>query len=152
MALEESTRASDVTAQAEVRRLNETDDTALVVGFAIPLAVRDRNRGGIAASRFEEVAAEARLAQARLDAAAGLSVAQTNVAAAEAQVAALERSGIVEAREAVRLADLGYRAGEFGLVDVLDAQRALNEAGNGLLDARLARARALAALARAAAR
>ena len=152
VALEEAAAVSDVTAQAGVRRLNETDDIALVVGFSLPIAVRDRNRGGIAAARAEERAAAARLAQATFDAARNLSDARTQEIAALARVAALESSGIVQAREALRLANLGYRAGKFGLLDVLEAQRALTETENALLDARLARARALAAFARATAR
>ena len=150
--LDQTVSASDITGQVGVRRLNETRDTALVVGFAMPLAIRDRNRGGVAASRAEEQAAQARLAQARIDASRVLLDARSRASAAEAQVLALQASAIVEAREAVRLAEIGYRAGKFGLVDVLDAQRALNDAENALLDAKLARSRAIAALTRAEAR
>ena len=149
IAVEQTATASDLTAQVGVRRLNETRDTALVVGFAMPLAIRDRNRGGIAASRAEEQAAQARLAQARIDASRRLLDAQSRATAADAQVITLQVSAVAEAREAVRLAELGYRAGKFGVVDVLDAQRALNEAENALIDARLARSRANAALSRA---
>ena len=147
--LENTVGVSDVTGQVGVRRLNETRDTALVVGFAMPLAIRDRNRGGVAASRAEVQAAEARLKQARIDATRALLDARSRASAAETQVVALQISAIFEAREAVRLAELGYRAGKFGIVDVLDAQRALNDAENALVDARLARSRAQAALARA---
>lgn len=149
VALENTVSASDITAQVGVRRLNETRDTALVVGIAMPLAIRDRNRGGVAASRAEEQAAAARLAQTRIDATRVEIDARSRVVAADAQVGALQVSVIAEAREAVRLADLGYRAGKFGIVDVLDAQRALNEAETSLVDARLSRSRAQAALVRA---
>ena len=150
--LEEAAAVSDVTAQAGVRRLNETDDIAFVGSLSLPIAVRNRNRGGIAAARADERAAVARLAQATFDSARNLGDARTQEIAAQARVAALETSGIAQAREALRLANLGYRAGKFGLLDVLEAQRALTETESALLDARLARARALAAFARATAR
>lgn len=152
IALERTAATPDVTAQAGVRRLNETDDTALVVGLSAPIPLRDGNRGAVAAAAAETTAAEARLAQARLDASRALRDARAGLAAARTREAALSGVGITQAREALRLARLGYEAGKFGLVDVLDAQGALAETEGALLDARLARARAEAALARAAAR
>lgn len=150
--LERTVATPDVTAQIGVRRLNETDDTAMVFGLSVPIPLRDRNGGAVEAAAAEARAAEARLAQARLGAFRTLRDAQTNLAAADARVTALATAGLNEAQEALRLARLGYEAGKFTLVDVLDAQRALVEAQSALLDARLARERAVAVLARAAAR
>ena len=60
-----------------------------------------------------------------------------------------EDPGIEQAREAVRVARLGYAAGRFSLLDVLDAEAALNTALTSIVEARRDRARALAALERA---
>ena len=70
------------------------------------------------------------------------------VDAAEARVRALEGAGIPEAREALRLADLSYRAGKSPLLELLDAQRALASAQAALVDARLQLALATAELGR----
>ena len=55
------------------------------------------------------------------------------------------------AETAVDLARRGFEAGKFSLLDVLDAQTALTTARTDLIAARLERAKALAALERAAA-
>ena len=69
--------------------------------------------------------------------------------AAGARVQALQTSGLEQAREALRLARIGYAAGKFSLLELLDAQTALNQAEASLVDARLAHAQAAAALIRA---
>ena len=150
--LERSAAVPDITARAGVRGYAETDDVALVGGISLPLPFRDRNRGGIDAARAELLAAEARVAQARLDTSREFRDAQSLLSAAEARLAALEGAGLEQAREAVRLARLGYAAGRFSLVEVLDAETGLNTALTSTLEARRDRARALAALERAQAR
>lgn len=139
----------DITARAGVRGFADTDDVALVAGISLPLAIRDRNRGGIEAARADLLAAEARLAQARLDSTRELRDARTLLAAADARLGALEGPGLDQAREAVRVARIGYAAGRFSLLEVLDAEAALNTALGSIIDARRDRARALAALIRA---
>ena len=49
----------------------------------------------------------------------------------------------------MRLARLGYSAGKFSLIELIDAQAALTSTKLALIEARLDRARALAALIRA---
>ncbi len=139
----------DITARAGIRGYAESDDVALVAGISLPLAIRDRNRGGIEAARADLLAAEARVAQARLDASREFRDAQSLLTVAQARLAALEGAGLEQAREAVRVARLGYAAGRFSLLDVLDAEATLNTALTSTIEARRDRARALAALERA---
>ena len=139
----------DLTASAGVRRISDGRETAFVAGIALPLSIRDRNRGGIAAAGSDSLAAEAALTQARLDANRAQHDARMLLGAADERVAALSGPGLAQAEEALRLARIGYSAGKFGLIDVLDAQAALNTAREALITARLDRARALAALIRA---
>ena len=147
--VERSAGVSDITARAGVRGFAESGDVAVVGGVSLPLAIRDRNRGGIDAARADLLGAEARLDQARLDAAREYRDAQVMLSAADARMAALEGAGLEQAREAVRVARLGYAAGRFSLLDVLDAEAALNTTLTSIIDARRDRARALAALERA---
>jgi outer membrane protein, heavy metal efflux system len=149
IAVERSSGVSDITARAGIRGFAETGDIAVVGGISLPLAIRDRNRGGVEAAQAELLAAEARLAQARLDAAREARDARSLLNAADARLAALEGAGLEQAREAVRVARIGYAAGRFSLLEVLDAETALNTALTSIIEARHDRARALAALQRA---
>lgn len=139
----------DITGSAGVRRFQEGRETAFVAGISIPLPIRDRNRGNIEAAQSESLAAESGLALARLDASRARYEARMLLGAADARYEALAGPGIAQAEEALRLARLGYSAGKFSLIELLDAQNALNQAKLNLIEARLDRARALAALIRA---
>lgn len=132
-----------------VRHLQATNDQALVAGFSLPLPIRDRNQGGIAAARAEIDAARARVNGALATSGVRISTASANLAAADLQLRALEQAAIPESREALRLAELSYRAGKIPLIELLDAQSALAAAETDLVAARLARAQAAAELARA---
>lgn len=134
-----------------VRRSQERDDFGLVAGVSVPLPVFDRNRGNIAAARAGVRTAEANRAAALASAAARLANAETALAGADARVRALDGAAIPEAAEALRLSELAYRAGKIGLQELLAARDALSAARRQLIDARLERARAVAALTRAAA-
>ena len=139
----------DVTASGGVRRINDGRETAFVAGFSIPLPIRDRNRGNIEAAGADSRASEAALAQARLDSRRGQHDARMLLGAAEERVAALSGPALAQAEEALRLARVGYAAGKFSLIELIDAQAALTATRKSLIDARLDRARALAALIRA---
>ena len=139
----------DITGGIGVRRFNEGRENALIASVSIPIPVRNRNRGGIEAAQSDSIASEANLAQTRLDAARMRRDAAMAVGAADERLAALSGPGLHQAEEAVRLAGIGYRAGKFSLIELIDAQTGLNSARLALIEARLDRARALAALARA---
>jgi len=147
--LAQATAVPDITASAGVRRFAEGRETAVIAGFSIPLPIRDRNRGGIAAAQSDSIAAEAGLAQTRLDARRARHDAQLALDAAQTRVEALTGPGATQAEEALRIARAGYAAGKFSLVELIDAQQAYNSAKLALIEARLDRAKALAALIRA---
>ena len=90
-----------------------------------------------------------RLAQVRFDVDRERRDAETLLTAADARLTALEGPGLDQAREAVRVAELGYSAGRFSLLEVLDAQTALTELELSIIEARRDRAKAIAALERA---
>lgn len=147
--LAQATAVPDVTASAGVRRFADGRETAVVAGFSIPFPIRDRNRGGIAAAQADSLASEASLAQTRLDAKRARHDAQFAFDAAQMRVEALSGAGATQAEEALRIARAGYAAGKFSLVELIDAQQAYNSAKLLLIEARLDRARAAAALVRA---
>ncbi|MCK5910343.1 MAG: TolC family protein, partial [Caulobacter sp.] len=148
--------APDVTASLGVRRLNGQgfggdDATAVIAGVSLPFPVFDRNRGNVAAASARASAADARFEDARLRAEADWRSARIQTDAAVSRVAASQQSEAA-AEEAYRLARVGYESGKTPLVEVLNAQRALTDARGTTLDARVARVRAQAAMARLAGR
>src|SRR3546814_13535706 len=84
-------------------------DRALIASLSVPLPVFGRNQGNIAAARSEIQSAEARRNSVLANTQAEIANARAALAAAEARVTALEGSGIGQAREALRLAQLSYR-------------------------------------------
>jgi len=134
-----------------VRRIAGDDATVWVAGFSIPIPLFDRNRGEIAAAHADVRAADARLNAARLEVAAQRRAVAAQVIAANSRLAATER-GETAAREAYRLARIGYEAGRTPLIELLSTRRAFTDAQLHSLDARLARVEAEASLARLAGR
>lgn len=139
----------DITASGGVRNFRESRDTAFIVGVSMPLPVFNRNRGNIAAARADGDAAEADLAQARLDTRFLRRDAERMLAAANERVAALSGASLFQANEAARIAEIGYQQGKFTLIELIDAQEAQASANLKLIEAERDRARALAALGRA---
>jgi len=129
------------------RRFGADDTTAMVGGLSVSLPLFDRNRGAIAAASANRVAANARLEGMRLEVAAGWRSARVQVQAAAVRLTAAGL-GEASAREAYRLARIGYEAGRASLLELLSTRRALTEAALRTLDASVARIRAEAAIAR----
>lgn len=139
----------DISVSGGVRRFSEGRETAFIAGVSMPIPIRNRNRGGVEAAQAEALASESALLIARLEANRGIYDATIALQAADARLTVLAGPALQLAEEAVRLATIGYSAGRFTLVELLDAQSALTSARLSLIDARLDRARAQAALTRA---
>lgn len=139
----------DVTVRVGGRRLAASDETAMVVGLSMPLGLFDRNQGNIAAANAERTGAEARRNATLATALRRTRDATAAFRTADARLEFLEKRAEPEALEAVRIAREGYSAGRFTLLDVLDAEAALNSLQADLIAAELDRSLALAALARA---
>lgn len=137
----------DVTVSVGARRLEIDNANALIAGVTVPLALFDANRGNIAASQADLRGADARLAQARLEAASDLRASFALFDAADAQVKAAQET-LDSADEGYRLARIAYQAGKTPLLDLLTARHALGMARGVLVDAAAARLRARALLAR----
>lgn len=128
LALEESKRIPDLTVSGGVRRFNETEDNAFVVGFSIPLPLFDRNQGGIREARHILAKAQAERSAAEVRVRTALAEAYEALAFAYAESMALKNELLPAAQAAFDAATEGYRQGKFSYLDVLDAQRTLFEA------------------------
>lgn len=118
-------RFPDVTVSVGQTQFEKAGESALQLGVSLPLPLFNRNQGATQA-------AEARLREAQAQA---LSVSQNLYATVDAlyrqtqslteQLAAFEASVLPASEQAFNAISKGYGFGKFGLLDVLDAQRAL---------------------------
>lgn len=141
----------DPTVSAGVRRFQESKDQAFLVGVSIPLPLRDRNQGNIAAAEARVRAANARDAVALADYRQDVAQARADYLGAEAKAETLANDSLPQAEEALRLAQIGYRNGRFPLIEVLAAAEARDGILRSLTDSREAQGRAAARLIRLAA-
>ena len=147
IAVERTRAIPDITLSVGVRQFGGENSKALVAGIGLPLPLFDDNRGAIAAAEAELTAANARLDTARLNADADWRSAALQALAAGRSLAAASEAERA-ADEAYRLARIGYDAGRTPLIEVLTARQSSTEAQLRTLDARAARLRAAATLAR----
>jgi cobalt-zinc-cadmium efflux system outer membrane protein len=145
--VERTAARPDVTASIGLRRFEADDATALTFGVSLPLPLFDRNRGNIDAARAEYRAADARLAQARLDAGADRAAATARLGASASRVSAAD-AGVAAGEEAYRLSRIGFDAGRIAQLELRASRAALINARNAAVEARLARVRAEIDLAR----
>lgn len=126
--LERARRVPNVDLQAGMREFSETDESALVVGIAVPLQLWDRNSDNVARARAErDRARHQREAFGRaIDRQRAALVNQIETARVE--IEGLDARVIPSSEEALRFARDGYARGAFSYIDVLEAQRALSEA------------------------
>ncbi|MHC4568042.1 MAG: TolC family protein, partial [Planctomycetota bacterium] len=112
--LEKARAVSDVTLSGGLQYFNETNDSAAVFGLSIPLAISDRNQGGIRRATYLLAKTEQSGRAAEIKVLAALDEAAQRLAAAYAEATTLKNSE-------------GYRDGKFDYLQVLDAQRTLFE-------------------------
>ncbi len=108
-----------------LRRLNESDDNAFVVGLSIPVPIFNRNQGATEAARMRinqgdwaRHATELRISTLLAESYQGLSTAFN-------EATTLQISVLPEAQKAFDIINDGYKLGKFGFLEVLDAQRTL---------------------------
>jgi cobalt-zinc-cadmium efflux system outer membrane protein len=113
---------------AGVQMFQESGDTALVVGFSMPIAVFDRNRDEIRAASLEAEAAREALRSSRIAAEVALRKTYGELLSAHDAAVHLRDEILPAARRAFDAATTGLRAGKFAYLEVLDAQQELIEA------------------------
>ena len=125
--LQDAERIPDITLAGGLRRLETSDDSALVLGLTIPLPLFDRNQGARDAARFRESKAGSMEEAAVVRAARSLEIAYQGLRASHDAVLALREEVLPQAERAYVGVRDGYLRGLFRYVDVLDAQRTLFE-------------------------
>jgi cobalt-zinc-cadmium efflux system outer membrane protein len=119
---------------AEIER--PPDSPSYRVGLAVPLPFWNRREGPIAEANAQ-LRQSSSLARSReLEFLAALEGAYGRYNLARQQLAAFESGLLQQATEAVRAAEVAYRLGERGIIEVLDAQRVLRTVRLDQLNAR----------------
>jgi cobalt-zinc-cadmium efflux system outer membrane protein len=118
------------------RRFKESDDNAMVFGISVPLPLFGQGREAVAAASSRYNSAKAREVSERNQARAALRSAWRALADAKAEAEVFSGQVVPAAAEGFAAAEFGYRAGKFGLLELLDAQRTLFEARQQQLTAR----------------
>lgn len=125
LALQRALRTPNVSVAAGIKR--DFGTNGLVLGVTVPLPLLDRNAAGIARGEAERRLADSILREREVAAAQEVQVAMDLVDVSRERVASIERDYLRKAREARDAVLAAYRAGEGGLLDYLDAQRAHRE-------------------------
>lgn len=126
-ALERARVKQDPTVSFGVRQLATDSEAAGILTFSMPFAVFDRNKGAIARADAEKRRAEwsAQAEQKRL--ARALQNAIGRMAASSAEARSLRADVLPRAEAALAAARDGYARGAFAYLEVLNAQRVLDE-------------------------
>lgn len=148
---ERSLRIPDPVVSAGVRRFEESNDSAFLVGVSVPLPFINRNQGNIAAAEARLRAANARERVALADFEQAVTSARARYFASEARAETLATTSLPQAEEALRLVRIGYRNGRFPLIEVLSAAEARDAIREALIAAQEDRGQAAAELIRLAA-
>lgn len=122
---------------------NQPDLRYWRAGVSVPLPLFDRRRGQIQAAKAQVSHDDAAIAQRTLELTAALERAYEQYQLADQQASSLESGPLHAAESAVDAAQAAYRFGERGIMEVLDAQRVLQDVRGDLLDAQFARQAAL---------
>lgn len=128
-------KVPDLTLHGGVRRLEQTNDNALVFGVSMPLQFFDRNQGGIEEARQNLAKADAEKKAAEVQVNKMLLEAYNSLVFYNAQVVSIKTRVLPGAQKAFDGVNEGYQFGKFGFLDVLDSQKTLFEVRGQYLDA-----------------
>lgn len=128
-------RVPDLTLTAGVRRFAAVDDRATVVGIALPFPVFNSGRAAVAKARADVDMTEARQRAAVLDFERTVGAAQADLANARSAAQTTSGPALAAAQEAARIARIGYDAGKFSQLELIDAERVLAETRDATVQA-----------------
>ena len=126
--LEQVRMVPDVTVRGGVRSFGIGDEVALVVGGSLPLGTNDTNRGNIERAEAERAAIEHEIAAARAARDRAVVRLRARLDANMSEIRRLDAEIFPKAAETLRLVREGFDQGAFNYIDVIEAQRVVNDA------------------------
>ena len=134
VALAKAERMPTVGVSAGISRFEDDGSYAGTVGLSVPLPLFDRNVDGILAAQHRTTRAEYEQRAARLRAMTELIEAHSRLETARGEALAIQAELLPGAQQAFAAAQAEYREGKVRYLEVLDAQRTLNETKARCLD------------------
>jgi cobalt-zinc-cadmium efflux system outer membrane protein len=125
LALEKANAVPDPTIYGGMQRFNGSDDTAIVFGLSIPIAIPNRNQGRILEATYNLAKAREQQRAVKTSLETDLAGAYRVLAGAFIEVTDLKSEVLPGAESAFDAARRGYSEGKFDYLIVLDAQRTL---------------------------
>lgn len=120
---------------AGVRRFEEGDDHAFIVGLSVPMASRDYARGAMTAARAQLESVDAKREALRVKLDAELFAMYQELSHSYKEVTLLRDSVLPKMERAVDESRYAYERGRYGYVEWAAAQRELTELRQSLLEA-----------------
>jgi len=120
---------------AGVRRFEDNNDYALVVGLTVPLANRDSWQGAMAEARAQSAQVDARGAALRVQLDAELFGVYQELRHSYTEVTTLKNDVLPRIEAAVEQSRYAYERGRYGYIEWVAAQRELVELRRALLEA-----------------
>jgi len=118
-----------------MRRLEETNDSALVAGFSIPLPVSDRNQGAIREAEMLLARTDSQRQAALTRAHATVFGLYQELSATRGRVETLRGDALPEAQKALDQTQYGYERGRFSYLELATAQQELLDLRAAIIDA-----------------
>jgi cobalt-zinc-cadmium efflux system outer membrane protein len=118
-----------------MRRFEDTNDSALVAGFSIPLPVSDRNQGAIREAEVLRAQTDAQRQAALLRAHATVFGLYQELSATRGRVETLRSDALPEAQKALDQTRYGYERGRFSYLELATAQQELLDLRAAIIDA-----------------
>lgn len=118
-----------------MRRLQESNDSALVAGFSIPLPVSDRNQGAIREAQMLLARTDSQRQAALSRAHATMFGLYQELSATRGRVETLRRDALPEAQKALDQTQYGYERGRFSYLELATAQQELLDLRAAIIDA-----------------
>jgi cobalt-zinc-cadmium efflux system outer membrane protein len=128
LGFEEARAVQDPTFAGGIRHFAMGNDLALVASVAIPLPFNDDNSGNISRALAEREAADHEYAAQRRNLQREIATLQSRIGAYAIEADSLELSAIPQAERALSLIQEGFERGAFEYIDIIDAERNLNNA------------------------
>ena len=133
--LAKSEKIIDPIVNIGVRRFEEGNDNAFLVGVSIPLQIFDKNQGNIAIAQAESLQAQSDAEQIELNIRQALFDNWQTWKTSYIEATHIKLQLIPSALNSLQLAQSAYKKGRFDYLEVLDAQRTLINAHTQYLSA-----------------
>lgn len=128
-------RIPTVTLSAGVRRFADVDDRAAMIALSVPIPVLNTGRAAVVRAQAELELAEARMQRVVLEQERAVDAARIAIENARAAATTANGAALAAAEEAARIARIGYDAGKFSQLELIEAERVLAETRDAAITA-----------------